>query len=78
MVSGVASSALGGGSDGSSSCGFFSVAPVSEDPLTFPDGNDPTFNSCVYSQGFFYQIFRLFQYFRDDNQRDRRSFFLLF
>ena len=62
VVSGVASSALGGGSDGSSSRGVLSVAPVPEDsvsvsgPLTLTVSDDPTLKSCSQSQGFFKQV----------------------
>ena len=60
VVSGVASSALVGGSDGSSPHGGISVAPVPEDsvgifshPLTFPDGDNPDLKSRSESQGAF-------------------------
>ena len=63
MVSGVASSALWGGSDGSFLHGVFSVAPVPEDsvgvfsdPLTFPGSDDITLKSSSQSQGAFKQI----------------------
>ena len=52
----------GGGLDGSSSHGIFSVAPVPEDsvgvsdPLAFPDSDDPTLKSCSQSQGAFKQV----------------------
>ena len=63
-VSGVASSALGGGLDGSSSCGFSSVVRVPEDPLTVPDTDDPALKSCIQSPGFFTRLFVFFCTFR--------------
>ena len=64
--SGVASSALVGGSDGSSSHGGISVAPVPEDsvsissdPLAFPDGDDPDLKTRSESQGAFKQVVTL-------------------
>ena len=62
MVSGVKSSALGGGSDDSFSCGVFSVSPVPEvsfsvsDLLTLTVSDAPTLKSCSQSQGFFKQV----------------------
>ena len=64
VVSGVASSALGGGLDGSSLCGILSVALVPEhsvnfsDPLTLTVSDDPTLMSYSQSQGFFIQVVR--------------------
>ena len=64
VLLGVKSSALEGGSDGSSSYGVFSVAPVPEvsfnvsDLLTFTVSDAPTLKSCSQSQDFFKQVVR--------------------